>query len=316
MKEITIHTEDTPQRLDKYLRRLFPQAAGGFLYKMLRKKNITLNGHKATGKERLAPGDVVTVWFSDVTFQTLSGTDASGRAYERLASMPNDLSVLYEERDFILLHKPPGILTQKARGADCSLNERFLSYLIANNTLTEEQLRHYRPSVMNRLDRGTSGIVLAAKTLSGAQSLSEWISTGLLKKEYRCLVHGYFEIDESVVFFWKKNEEKNTVNLRETPANGYLPIETRFCTVNACEYWSLLEAVLVTGKSHQIRASLSALNHPIVLDGKYGDPRKDIRLCGSLSYPGHFLHAWRITLPDGRVFTDPMPQEFEAVMAQ
>ena len=208
------------------------------------------------------------------------------------------------------------MLTQKARETDCSLNERLLSYLIANSALTEEQLRRYRPSVMNRLDRGTSGIVLAAKTLSGAQALSEWISTGLLKKEYRCLVHGCFETNESVVFYWKKNEERNTVNIKKEPANGYLPIETRFCTVTACDRWSLLEAVLVTGKSHQIRASLSALAHPIVLDGKYGDSRKDTRLCGSLSYPGHFLHAWRVTLPDGRMFTDPMPQEFEAVMAQ
>ena len=155
MQEIKITEQEAGQRFDKLLGKYLNKAPKSFLYKMLRKKNITLNGKKASGNEKLAKGDRVKLFLSDETIQKFS---------EAFSGYTNvSLDILYEDEDIILINKPVGMLSQKAARSDESLVEHLISYLIQSHALTEEDLRTFRPSICNRLDRNTSGIVAAGK---------------------------------------------------------------------------------------------------------------------------------------------------------
>ncbi len=308
MKEIIIKNSDEDVRLDKYLRRLLPQAAGGFLYKMLRKKNITLNGGKAKGNEKLKTGDNIRLYFSDETYEKLRGDGVSEEEWTRLEKAGGDIRVLYEDDDIIAVNKPAGLLTQKAHIEDISLNEKLCARLIGQGALTKEGYARFKPSAMNRLDRGTSGIVLCAKTPLGARRLSSAIAEGKVYKEYRCIVYGHFAKSGSIEAYIKKDEKNNTVEVFDSFEEGLTRIETIFEIVGEYENFTELKAVLVTGKSHQIRAQLSHLGNPVVLDRKYGT-RSDSQ--HYFLYPGQLLHAYRVKLWDGTEIVAKCPDIFE-----
>ena len=171
MQLLTIGKNQAGQRLDKYLKKALPGAGTGFLYKMLRKKNITLNGKKAEGKEILTEGDEVKCFFSEETFASLSGTKSAEDTsdYRKAYRLLRDVCVIYEDDDILLLDKPAGVLTQKAKPEDLSLNEWLIGHLLETGAIKEADLATFHPSVCNRLDRNTSGIVLCGKTLAGSQ---------------------------------------------------------------------------------------------------------------------------------------------------
>ena len=147
MKEIIISTQDENQRMDKFLKKFFKEASSGFLYKMLRKKNITLNGKKASGAELLVTDDCIQVYFSEDTFDKMRGLQQTQMSYEVLKALPYDLKVIYEDEEILIVDKPAGVLSQKATNQDVSLNEMILSYLIHTNQLSLEQYRVFHPSV-------------------------------------------------------------------------------------------------------------------------------------------------------------------------
>ena len=187
MQLLTIGKNQAGQRLDKFLKKALPNAGTGFLYKMLRKKNITLNGKKAEGKEILAQGDEVKCFFSEETYASMSGAGAAEDTsdYRKAYRSLKDISVLYEDENILLLNKPAGVLTQKAKPEDLSLNEWLIGHLLAANAIKETDLATFHPSVCNRLDRNTSGIVLCGKTLAGSQALSRIIKDRSVKKYYQ-----------------------------------------------------------------------------------------------------------------------------------
>ena len=174
MKQFTISPNESGQRFDKYLKKLLSNASGSFVYKMLRKKNITLNDRKADGTEKLNAGDLVKLFLSDETFEKFSGKDETNSGYMKLKSIDSGrLQVVYEDDDVIIINKPSGMLSQKAVPEDISANEYILSYLIRKGALSEEQLKTFKPSICNRLDRNTSGLLIAGKTLKGLQTMAE-----------------------------------------------------------------------------------------------------------------------------------------------
>ena len=174
MKQFTISPNESGQRFDKYLKKLLSNASGSFVYKMLRKKNITLNDRKADGTEKLNAGDLVKLFLSDETFEKFSGKDETNSGYMKLKSIDSGrLQVVYEDDDVIIINKPSGMLSQKAVPEDISANEYILSYLIRKGALSEEQFKTFKPSICNRLDRNTSGLLIAGKTLKGLQTMAE-----------------------------------------------------------------------------------------------------------------------------------------------
>ena len=187
MKEIRVEKGEDKQRLDKFVKRKLSYAPSSFVYKMLRKKNITLNGKKADGSELLSPGDRVTFFLSDETFDKFhlgngsgapEGEDRDAADRKALSDLISEgkkagsVEVLYEDRDVLLLVKPAGVLSQKAAPGAVSVNEWLLSYLLEKS---EDPLslyrtfREFRPSICNRLDRNTGGMLICAKTLTGSR---------------------------------------------------------------------------------------------------------------------------------------------------
>lgn len=161
MKQFTVTQVEAGQRLDKFLGKYLNKAPKSFLYKMMRKKNITLNGKKAAGSEKLVSGDEIKLFFSDETIEKFSEL--------QLPKAQGKLSVIYEDEHILLVNKPEGILSQKAEADDISMVEEAQRYLLNNGAVTEESLRTFRPSVVNG-GPDTSGILAVGKDLAGARS--------------------------------------------------------------------------------------------------------------------------------------------------
>ena len=194
MQKITVSSNEAGQRLDKLLGKYLSNAPMSFVYKMLRKKNIKLNGKKAQGNEKLTKGDQVEVFLSDDTWQKFAGAPGAEKQLPadlaRAMESSIRLSVIYEDPDILILNKPSGMLSQKAAPSDLSLNEYMIAYLLKKGDLKLAELATFRPSVCNRLDRNTSGLVTAGKSLAGLQQLSEILRDRTVKKYYLTIVKG------------------------------------------------------------------------------------------------------------------------------
>ena len=307
MKELRIDTNDNNQRFDKYLKRVLKNASTSFIYKMLRKKNITLNEKKADGSEKLNTGDIVKIWFSDETFAKMAGESERDELYYSIKEMPHDIQIVFEDNDMIIINKPAGIKSQKDSPSDVSINEMAISYLISTGQLTEESFRHFHPSVCNRLDRNTSGIVLFAKNLHAAQALGEALKERSCKKLYRAVTIGKISSNQEIDGFLSKDEATNKVSITKTENKDAKPIKTAYRPIkNIGDKFTLLEIHLITGRTHQIRAHLASIGHPILGDNKYGNTKinKEQKVRGQL------LHAYSIEFSDGRRFVCDLPKEF------
>ena len=326
MKEITIKDNEAGKRLDKFLSQYLSKASTGFIYKMLRKKNIVLNGKKATGQEKLENGDTVTLWLSDETFLKFAndrlaraerGEEISVTEFTKAYKSIKGVEVIYETKDVLFVNKPVGVLTQKAEQGDTSLNEWIVGYLLHEKTIEPESLITFRPSVSNRLDRNTSGIVICAKTLQGAQMMAKGLKERTFKKYYRTVVSGIIDKSEEISGYLTKDSKTNTVTIskagNDDEDSSY--IETAYSPVSTNEKWNLtyLEVELRTGKTHQIRAHLSSIGHPIVGDPKYGDEKVNENFKQTYGLKGQLLHCYRLEFPeDSEAFGDLAGREIIA----
>ena len=229
MKEFIIEENEAGQRFDKYLAKLLREAPKSFFYKMLRKKNITLNGKKATGNEKLLKGDTIKLFLSDETFDKFAGSSQAARAY-------CELDIVYEDPDIIIINKPAGMLSQPADDGEPSLVEYLTGYLLKKGDLTEEQLKTFRPSVCNRLDRNTSGMVCAGKSLAGLQFLSRIFHDRTLHKYYICLTKGKIEKPDHIRGYLHKDKKTNKVIVSRQEFKDSLPIETKYRPLGDTKY--------------------------------------------------------------------------------
>lgn len=323
MQQLDIGTNEAGQRLDKYLKKLLPQAESSFLYKMLRKKNIVRNGKKTDGSVHLKEGDRITLYFSDETFAKFS-------ASRPFVNAPHtELNILYEDEEILIIDKPAGVLSQKAAASDCSANEQIIQYLLDSGAVTLQTLKTFRPSVCNRLDRNTSGILIAGKTLHGLQKMSEQLKMRSIKKYYRCIVSGTVTQGQHLKGWLKKDTKKNKVEVapfasyclqadskqKESGKQNSQYIETEYQPVGQGDGCTMLEVHLITGRPHQIRAHLASIGHPIIGDRKYGDQAVNSRY-KEAGITHQLLHAYRIVLADGTQVTAPLPAYFAKIAIQ
>ena len=345
MQEFKIGANEAGQRLDKFLHKYLKEAGSSFLYKMLRKKNITLNKKKADGKEVLALGDEVQFFFSDETFLKFRGSNtlqndnkktqdvgSSGSKqgvanknrqkksnalsqYESAYEKIKGIDVIYEDDHILLLNKPAGVLSQKSEPTDLSVNEWLIGYLLANHKISEEQLDTFKPSICNRLDRNTSGLMICGKSLQGSQKMNSLIKERKIRKFYRTFVKGQVKESAYIKGFLKKDEKLNKVFLKETAdkEKDYMPIETAYEPISYKDGYTYLEVELITGKTHQIRAHLSSVAHPLLGDEKYGDRAWNRSFQGIKLPKWQLLHSYRVEFPEMEgVFKELSGKEFVA----
>ena len=330
MQQFEIKENEAGQRFDKYLHKLLPGAPASFFYKMLRKKNITLNGKKAEGKEKLSVGDKISLFLSDETIDVFRETCYSNE-YTDAYHMLKNVRIIYENQQLALVHKPVGILSQKAKQEDISVNEWFIGYMLSKRQIINEDLQTYKPAICNRLDRNTSGIIICAKTLAASQELSRLIAERKIRKFYRLFVKGKVKEAGLLDGYLIKDRDKNKVRIipaREsdkvilTQDEKASYIQTRYEPIQTLSDMTYLEVELMTGKTHQIRAHLAFLGHPLLGDYKYGDKAFNEHYQKLYGIKSQLLHAYRLEFPDNELLfqgksiciTDKEPDVFQQLL--
>ena len=213
VKEFIISDKEANQRFDKYLAKVLNKAPKSFIYKMLRKKNIVLNNKKSDGSEKICKGDSVKIYLSDETFDSFSENKNKLTLRELPKNKISKKEIIYENNDVLLFNKPVGMLSQKAKNTDISANEYLIQYLLDTNQLTEIELSTFKPSVCNRLDRNTSGILIFGKTINGLQEMSSLLRDRTMHKFYLCIVNGVVKEKKNITGYLIKDEKTNRVTI-------------------------------------------------------------------------------------------------------
>ncbi|MDF2608843.1 MAG: hypothetical protein K0R92_317 [Lachnospiraceae bacterium] len=318
MKSIIVEQNDAGQRLDKLLMKHLNKAPKSFIYKMLRKKNITLNGKKADGSEKTELHDEIKLFLSEETIANFSETF-------RTAIVEWDFQVIYEDKHILIVNKPAGLLSQKAQAEDISLVEQIISYLLQTGKITKQELQTFKPAICNRLDRNTSGLVVAGKTLLGLQTMSELFRDRTLSKYYLCIVKGRIREPQGISGYLSKDEKTNQVTISTKYREGWEMIKTEYQPITSNEQFTLLKVKLITGKTHQIRAHLSSIGHPIIGDLKYGDKKTNQLLQTKFGLNYQLLHSYQVIYPkmndeftvlSEKEFTAELPQLFQKIKSE
>lgn len=303
MQQIFIKDNEAGQRFDKFLVKHLKECNQSFIFKMLRKKNITLNEKKAQGKEILQVGDLICFFFTDETYEKFTAISIKNpmstmvdvtpfkSAFQNIGTLP----IVFENNHVLIVNKPAGVLSQKATAEDESLNEWFIGYLLHHKHIVQEDLHTFKPSICNRLDRNTTGMILCGKTLKGTQQLSAHLKARSLHKYYRCLVLGQIEHSKRLEGYLCKDKKTNKVTITNAPIEKYSEIITNYEPIVVTKNMTLLEVELITGKTHQIRAHLASIGHPIIGDIKYGYQKTAPLSKFSLKH--QLLHSYRLEFP-------------------
>lgn len=262
---ITVTKNDAGQRLDKFLTKTYRNLPMSLLYKAVRKKDIRLNGKRCEASSRLSEGDSVYLFLPDDALEIAPPT------YEFMHAS-RQLDIVYEDEHVLLLNKKAGLLVHPDdREFADTLIFRVQRYLYEKGEYDPADEQSFAPALVNRIDRNTSGIVIAAKTAAALRILNQKLKDREIEKYYLCIVHGKMpKAEDTLEAFLEKNESQNRVYISDTQKQGARTIRTRYRVLEERNGFSLLEIHLLTGRTHQIRAHLASIGHPLLGDGKYG----------------------------------------------
>ncbi|MDD6214718.1 MAG: RluA family pseudouridine synthase [Firmicutes bacterium] len=286
MKELIINKNDAGQRLDRFLAKLLPAMPQSMLYKSLRKDCIKVNGrHIKNGNFRLCEGDELKLYLKEEFFIKPD----PDKAY---LSIDPQLDIIYEDKNILLVNKKQGMCVHADNEGDCNtLIEHIKAYLYRKGKFKPEQENTFVPSLCNRIDRNTGGIVIAAKNAEALRIMNQKIKNREIKKFYLCLVYGTLEKKVGrLTGYLFKDEVKKQVYIYNSPRKGAKSIATKYRVLEEYSGYSLVEAELETGRTHQIRAGFAACGHPLLGDGKYGSNEINRRF----NYNGQALYAYRL----------------------
>ncbi len=272
-KEILIEENDSGQRLDRFLTKLFPALKSGNINKAVRNKDIRLNGKRTEAAHRLEKGDRLYLFLPD---RLISEQPKSSEDFMKAG---DNISIIYEDENILLVDKEQGLTVHADdNGTLDTLIGRIKKYLYKKGEYVPQNERVFAPALCNRIDRNTSGIVIAAKNAEALRILNEKIKNRELEKKYLCIVLGkVLPKEKTLTAYLEKDSEKNTVKISEEKTKTNLTIKTKYRLLESAGDLSLLEIELLTGRTHQIRAHMAYIGHPILGDGKYGINRVNIK---------------------------------------
>lgn len=288
MKSFIISKNDSDQRLDKFVTKTVPNLPKALMYKYIRTKRIKVNKKKSEISARLRTGDLVEMYINDEFFVK------SETKYD-FSSASDKIDIIYEDDNIILLDKKAGLLCHPDdKEYIDTLISRVKKYLYNKGEYDPDEENSFSPALVNRIDRNTGGIVIAAKNAASLKILNAQMKERNLKKTYLCVVHGVMERKSGLLEGWLvKDESKNRVRIYNKYSDGAKEIKTKYRVIenDAKNNLSLLEVDLLTGRTHQIRAHFASIGHPLLGDGKYGKNE----LNKKLGYKKQFLYSYKLT---------------------
>ncbi|MBP3493282.1 MAG: RluA family pseudouridine synthase [Oscillospiraceae bacterium] len=273
MRELTIGKNDAGQRLDRFIAKSLPLLPAALLQKYIRIKRIKVNGARAQRDQRLQQGDVLQLYINDEFF------DQPREENMFLTLFRPSLDIVYEDENIMLLNKRPGLVvhadeTEKVN----TLINHIQAYLYQKREWNPRWENAFTPALCNRIDRNTGGIVIAAKNAETLRIINEKIRDREIDKRYLCITIGAPKPAEGKIeCFLLKDEKKKQVSVYHRPVSGAKTALTKYKTLQHKGELALVEVELLTGRTHQIRASFADLGCPLLGDGKYGNGEKNKR---------------------------------------
>ena len=285
MKSFTINKNDADQRLDKFISKSVPLLPKTLMYKYIRIKRIKVNGKRAEISTRLNLGDVVDMYINDEFFEK------APEKYDFLKASKN-LNIIYEDENIILCDKKAGVLSHPDDNEYIdTLIGRIKRYLYEKGEYKPDDEHSFTPSLVNRIDRNTGGIVIAAKNAETLRILNQKMKDRELHKFYLCIVHGELEQKSGTLSgYLVKDESKNKVTVSKNARQGAKEIRTKYKVLDCDGTLSLVEVELLTGRTHQIRAHFASIGHPLLGDGKYGTNAQNKKY----GYKKQFLYSYKL----------------------
>jgi len=286
MKQVVVQENDAGQRIDKFLTKKYKNMPISMMYKLIRKKKITLNRKRVQENQMLSEGDLILIFAPD---------DILNESSPKRTKTTGKVTIAYEDENILIADKESGLLVHSDTHEEGdTLIDRITAYLIEKGEFNPEEENSFAPALCNRIDRNTEGLVIAAKNASALREMNEIIKERKIEKLYLSVVHGVITPKEGEIKLnLQKDSDKNIVRVRSKETRDTKQAITKYKTVAISHNreFSLLEIELITGRTHQIRASFAHIGHPLLGDGKYAVNKKD----REIGYKSQALCAYSVT---------------------
>ena len=293
MKKFIANVNDAGQRLDKFTQKVCKNMPNALMYKGIRKGRVKVDGKKVREDYKIQEGDLLELYFNDEFFE-IPDENISAKLVDV------KLNVVYEDNDILILDKPAG---QLVHSDDKEGINTLIVHVLAYLEYNPANENTFAPALCNRLDRNTAGLVIAAKNAEALRDMNEIIKQRRIRKTYRCVVVGTPNPKKATLTgFLKRDKDISRVFIGDEGK----PIITKYKVVEECGELAVLEVELVTGRTHQIRAHLASIGHPILGDGKYGNNAINKRFGAKYQQ----LIAWKLEFPDGKLFESNMKMRY------
>ena len=275
MKQYTATANDEGVRLSRFVQSVTRDFPTSLLYKSFRNKRIKVNGKKGVPEDRIKAGDLIELYINDEFFPPEGAKPTRKPAPKKQQNQPK-VTVIYEDENIAVLYKPTHLLCHSDRTGDPNLVDAFAAYLESKGEYDPRAEKRFAPALCNRLDRGTEGLVLAAKSYTALRDLNAIIRDDMMRKEYLTITVGAPPQGRFVA--WLQHSEKgNKVRIHARESEGYKQIITEVTVIRQAGPFALCRIGLITGRTHQIRAHLAYLGHPVLGDIKYGNRKMNER---------------------------------------